>query len=145
MYNMHKGIQGSFRVMKALMDGFVSAAFNSKVAYDLRAQALTVDMLQAFYRREHATVSHLASQGARFTPEMLQVAVGFRDQHLARACLDGNVLPNEAMVKFAIDCRDAPLADMLMQKIPAHVQDLKNYAQKRSEETAPVILDEHII
>lgn len=131
--------------MKALMDGFVSAAFNSKVAYDLRAASLTVDMLQAFYRREHATVSHLASQGARFTPEMLQVAIGFRDQHLTRACLDGNVLPNEAMVKFAIDCRDAPLTEMLMQKIPAHVQDLKRYAQKRSEDVAPVMLDEHII
>lgn len=131
--------------MKALMDGFVSAAFNSKVAYDLRAASLTVDMLQAFYRREHATVSHLASQGARFTPEMLQVAIGFRDQHLTRACLDGNVLPNESMVKFAIDCRDAPLAEMLMQKIPAYVQDLKRYAQKRSEDVAPVMLDEHII
>ncbi|HYD17493.1 MAG TPA: hypothetical protein VEF76_03315 [Patescibacteria group bacterium] len=129
--------------MKALVDGFITSVFNAKVEYDLRALNLTQDMLQAFYRREFNTVSHLASQGARFTPEMLQVAVGFRDQNLARICLDHHVMPNEAMVKFAIDCRDQPLALMLMEKIPAHVQDLRRYATRRDDH-AP-IADEHII
>lgn len=131
--------------MKALSDGFVSAAFNAKIAYDLRAQRLTQDMLQAFYRREHATVAHLAAQGAFFTPEMLQVAVGFRDQHLARECLEGGVMPNEAMVKFAIDSRDAPLAHLLMGKLPPEKAEvMKSYAARRD---APAFAQEfeHVI
>lgn len=120
--------------MKALTEGGASAAFNSKIEYDIRAQQLTQDMLQAFYRREHATITHLASEGAHFTPEMLQVAVGFRDRHLTRECLDGGVIPNEGMVKFAIDSRDAPLAHMLLEKTPQETaQRLKEYASRRND------------
>ena len=122
--------------MKAFVDGFVSRAFNRKVSDDLAAQQLTEDMLQAFYRREHDTVMTLAAHGAHFTPEMLQVAVGFRDPNLASACLEGGVLPNEAMVKFAIDCRDAPLAEMLLKKIPSASEDLRRYAAQRQAHEA---------
>ena len=97
--------------MKALVEGFVSRVFNKKIADDMEAQRLTMEMVQAFYRREHDTVTSLASRGGCFTTEMLQVAVGFRDPNLTLACLDNGVLPNEAMVKFALDCRDAPLSE----------------------------------
>ena len=117
--------------MKAFMDGFVSRAFNKKITDDMESQRLTVEMLQAFYRREHETVTDLADRGARFTTEMLQVAIGFRDPNLTMACLDGGVLPNEAMVKVAIDCRDTPLSEMLMRKIPA-AEDLRRYAAQKS-------------
>lgn len=118
--------------MKAFVDGFVSRAFNQKVTGDLEAQRLTEEMLQAFYRREHQSVLALAGRGARFTTEMLQIAVGFRDPNLATACLEAGILPNEAMVKFALDCRDAPLAEMLMKKIPSASEDLRRYAAQKS-------------
>ena len=131
--------------MKAFVDGFVSRAFNKKVADDLESQRLTVEMLQAFYRREHETVTSLSDRGARFTTEMLQVAVGFRDPNLTGICLDGGVLPNEAMVKFALDCRDKPLSEMLMKKIPAASEDLRRYAaQKSAPPETPEIIDTHI-
>ncbi len=114
--------------MKAFVDGFVSRAFNDKVMADREAQRLTGEMLQAFYRREYGTIMSLAGQGGQFTTEMLSVAVGFRDPNLTSACLEGGVLPNEAMVKFAIDCRDTPLSEMLMKKIPADAEDLRRYA-----------------
>jgi hypothetical protein len=131
--------------MKALVDGFASRAFNKKVADDREAQRLTMDMLQAFYRREHETVISLSDRGARFTTEMLQVAVGFRDPNLTNICLEGGVLPNEAMVKFAIDCRDAPLSEMLMKKIPAASEDLKRYAAQKASlpGASPEIIDTH--
>lgn len=118
--------------MKAFMDGFVSRAFNKKVSDDMESQQRTMEMLQAFYRREHETVTLLSGRGGKFTTEMLQVAVGFRDPNLTLACLDGGVLPNEAMVKFAIDCRDKPLSEMLMKKIPAAAEDLRRYAAQKS-------------
>jgi hypothetical protein len=118
--------------MKAFVDGFVSRSFNDKVAADREVQRLTGEMLQAFYRREYGAVMSLAGQGGHFTTEMLSVAVGFRDPNLTTACLDGGVLPNEAMVKFAIDCRDTPLSEMLMKKIPSASEDLRRYAAQKA-------------
>jgi len=111
----------------------ISRAFNSKIAEDLHISHLAEDMLQAFYRREHDTVKMLAAQGAKFNPEMLQVAVGFRDHNLAKACLDGGMMPNESMVRHAIDARDAPFADMLMRHMPV-TPELRDYAQRNGTE-----------
>jgi hypothetical protein len=131
--------------MKALLDGFVSRSFNEKVARDIEGQQLTMDLLQAFYRREHDTVASLAARGGHFTDEMLQIAVGFRDPNLAQACLEGGITPSEAMVKFALDCRDAPLADMLLKKIPAASEDLRRYiAQKETPPEPRREIDTHI-
>ncbi|MDE1151831.1 MAG: hypothetical protein PW788_04760 [Micavibrio sp.] len=111
----------------------ISRAFNSKIAEDLHVSHLAEDMLQAFYRREHDTVTMLAAQGAKFNPEMLQVAVGFRDHNLAKACLDGGMVPNDSMVRYAIDARDAPFADMLMRHMPV-TPELRDYAQRNGTE-----------
>ncbi len=111
----------------------ITAEFNGRIAGDVRSSALTESMLQAFYRREHGTVQLLASQGAHFNPEMLQVAVGFRDHNLSKACLDGGVMPNEAMVRFAIDLRDAKLADMLMTHVTL-TPSLLDYAARHGSD-----------
>ncbi len=124
--------------MKALLGKVISVAsisaiFNGRIANDFHTSALSESMLQAFYRREHETVVLLAGQGAQFNAEMLQVAVGFRDHNLSRACLDGGVKPNEAMVRFAIDMRDARLADMLMTHVTI-TPALVDYAARHGSE-----------
>lgn len=111
----------------------ISTAFNGRIADDTHTSAVTESMLQAFYRREHETVVLLAKHGAQFTAEMLQIAVGFRDHNLSRACLDGGVKPNEAMVRFAIDLRDARLADMLMTHV-AVTPSLLDYAARHGSD-----------
>ena len=93
-----------------------NAAFNTHAA-DAKITQLTEDMTQAFYRREHETIDSLAAKGAKFTAEMLQISVAFRDHHLADKCLQAGVKPNEDMVKRAASQNDAPMTDMLICKI----------------------------
>lgn len=93
-----------------------NAAFNNHAA-DAKIAQLTEDMTQAFYRREHETIDSLAAKGAKFTGEMLQISVAFRDHHLAEKCLQAGVKPNEDMVKRAAAQNDAPMTDMLICKV----------------------------
>jgi len=110
-----------------------NAAFNNK-ATDAKIAQLTEDMTQAFYRREHDTIDSLAAKGAKFTPEMLQVSVAFRDHHLAERCLQAGVRPNEDMVKRAAAQNDAPMADMLIRKIDP-TPELKAHIEHFTSET----------
>jgi len=117
-----------------------AAAFNSRIAQDLHIAQATQDMLQAFYRREHDTVTLLAGQGAQFNAEMLQVAVQFRDHHLAKLCLDADITPSEDMVRSAVDRRDAPFAAMLMRHLDAS-DALKDYISRHGTESLRQSLD----
>ncbi|HCS24268.1 MAG TPA: hypothetical protein PLW48_02600 [Alphaproteobacteria bacterium] len=101
--------------------------FNGHAA-QIRTAQLTEEMAQAFYRREPETIDHLAAQGAKFTPEMLHAAVGFRDHHLTDKCLRAGVTPDEDMVKTAVNHKDAPLTSMLIQRITPTPQ-LKKYIE----------------
>jgi|GEM_PF-1442406 len=105
-----------FKERTVVTDSPFNAAFNAKAA-DVKIAQLTEEMTQAFYRREHDTIDSLAAKGARFTQEMLQVSVAFRDHHLAEKCMQHGVRPNEDMVKRAAAQDDAPLTDMLIRKI----------------------------
>lgn len=113
--------------MAGFLEGFVSQAFNGKIASDMEIERLSQDMLQAVYRREHATVDMLSGQGAKFNREMLQAALGFQDQLLTEKCLEAGVTPTEEMLRLAIDKHSAPLTDMLLKKIPAS-EELRDYA-----------------
>jgi len=95
--------------------GAASSAFNPKAA-DLKIRDLTEAMLQAFWRREHDTVESLARRGARFTGEMLEVSVHYQDAHLAQHCLDGGVVPNEDLMRQAVDTRSHPLVKTLLPR-----------------------------
>jgi hypothetical protein len=106
------------------------SAFNQSAA-DLKIAQLTEDMAQAFYRREHDTINFLSAQGAKFTPEMLHAAVGFRDHHLTDKCLQAGVIPDEDAVKTAVNHKDAPLTAMLIQRMtptPALKTYIENHA-----------------
>jgi len=102
-------------------------AFNQSAA-DLKIAQLTQDMTQAFYRREYDTINLLSAKGAKFTPEMLHAAVGFRDHHLTDKCLQADVIPNEDIVKTAVGHKDAPLTAMLIQRITP-TRALKTYIE----------------
>lgn len=114
-------------MMKAFIEGFASTAFNGRIQADMEAERLSADMLQAFYRREHATVEHLAKQGAKFNAEMLHAAVGFQDRALVDKCLEAGVAPTDDMIYLVIDKRNAALTDALLRKTT--VSDaLRDYA-----------------
>jgi hypothetical protein len=115
--------------MASFLEGFAAQAFNGKIAADMEVERLTQDMLQAVYRREHATVDHLAAKGAKFSGEMLQAALGFQDTALTLKCLEAGVLPTEAMVRTAIDKHSAPLTDMLLKKTTIS-PELRDYAAR---------------
>lgn len=117
------------------------SAFNTTAA-DLKIAQLTQDMTQAFYRREHETIENLAAKGAKFTEEMLQTAVAFRDHHLADKCLMAGVLPNEDMVKRAAAQHDAPLVDLLIRKIEL-TADLKTHIEAFTSEAVQKICAPH--
>lgn len=121
-----------------------AAAFNNRIAQDLHTAQVTEEMLQAFYRREHDTVALLARQGAQFNAEMLQVAVQFRDHHLAKLCLEGDVPPTEDMVRAAVDRRDAPFASMLMRHLDAS-EELKDYIARHGTDSLRQSLDPRLL
>ncbi len=110
-----------------------NATFNTSAA-DAKITQLTEDMTQAFYRREHDTIESLASKGARFTAEMLQISVAFRDHHLAEKCMQAGVKPNEEMIKRAAAQNDAPMTDMLIRKVDP-TPELKAHIEHFTSET----------
>jgi hypothetical protein len=118
-------------------------AFNQNAA-DLKIAQLTQDMTQAFYRREPDTINMLSAKGAKFTPEMLHTAVGFRDHHLTDKCLQAGVMPDEDIVKTAVGHKDAPLTAMLIQRITP-TPALKTYIESHATDAvkkaaAPALL-----
>lgn len=79
-------------------------------------ERLTEDMRQAFFRDDIGAIECLARRGARFTEDMLLIAVQHRDGWLIERCLDEGLHASDAIIRAAVDSGHAGLVGWLVER-----------------------------